>query len=308
MLDAFLRLDEVGFLAANLVDNPHDHDVDDHCSDHLATRTSTRTRRARRRSTPATALSAAVAASPRASCTTASAASARTRGQVFWLEDAAYIADIEKPRLRCRGAGRPASAPHRRLLLHAPRPGRRTSTGSATGPEARRRAAVKRMLVRVPFMRRLNARFSLVRGALLSVPSCPAPFSTSRWACEPLRARGGPGEPGLAVPRALGAAPEAPAGARRWRSPARVRLAGRARRFWFTDAQPGVRARGDLRRRRVRRGRARQPRRDRGPRCERGAGGALVPEPLPGGQAAYAWSRTRAHSPRSSGTSAAIPT
>ena len=82
-------------------------------------------------------------------------------GEVFWLEDAAYIEDIE--RIGC-GAAVLADlerAPHGRLPTTPRRRARRTSTGGATGPSGHgRERASKRALVRVPFVRRFNARFS----------------------------------------------------------------------------------------------------------------------------------------------------
>ena len=117
-------------------------------------------------------------------------------GEVFWLEDAAYIEDIQKI-----GFGAAVLAD---LRVHHTG-GSYYTTSSREKDEywkrhwARRarRAAVKRMLVRVPFIAPPQRALLVVRGSLLSVPSCPAPFSTSpgRGAtpCSRRVRRAGPG-------------------------------------------------------------------------------------------------------------------
>ena len=78
--------------------------------------------------------------------------------EVFWLEDGAYIEDDPAHRVRGGRARRPEGAPHRRLLLHDPSKEKEEYWKRYWARRARREA-VKRVLVRVPFVRRLNARF-----------------------------------------------------------------------------------------------------------------------------------------------------
>jgi len=154
LLDAFRRLPQIGFLAANLVDNPLDTTakVMHHTNAHLYSLEEVNGILLRRGPTGG-------------GCSmTSRDLHDRVGGfrenpkQVFWLEDAAYIADIEK-------LGFEASYLDGLRVLHAGGP-----NYAATTPEkeqfwrhywkrVERRSAVKRVLVRIPLVRRLNARY-----------------------------------------------------------------------------------------------------------------------------------------------------
>lgn len=154
LLAAFRRLPEIGFLAANLVDNPFDTtaQVMYHRNAHLYSRRDVNGVRLKFGPTGG-------------GCSmTSRELHDRVGGfrenpkQVFWLEDAAYIADIEK-------IGYHAAYLDDLRVLHAGGP-----HYAATPPEkeqywrdfwrrVERRKAVKRILLRVPLLPRLNARY-----------------------------------------------------------------------------------------------------------------------------------------------------
>ena len=154
LLDAYRRLPDIGFLAANLVDNPFDTtaQVMYHRNAHLY----------RHEEVDGIKLKFGPTGG---GCSMTSrdlhdrvGGFRENRKQVFWLEDAAYIADIEKLGYRaCYLDGL--------RVLHAGGP-----HYAATPPEKRqywreywrrveRRQAIKRVLLRVPFVSRLNARY-----------------------------------------------------------------------------------------------------------------------------------------------------
>ena len=154
LLDAYRRLPEIGFLAANLVDNPFDTtaQVMYHRNAHLYSLQEVNGIRLKFGPTGG-------------GCSmTSRDLHDRVGGfrenpkQVFWLEDAAYIADIEKlgyraaylDELRVLHAG----GPH-----YASTPPEKEEYWRGYWRRVKRRTAVKRFLVRVPFVRRLNARF-----------------------------------------------------------------------------------------------------------------------------------------------------
>jgi GT2 family glycosyltransferase len=155
LLEAYERLPNVGFLAARLVDNPHDQ-----------------TSQAMYRDRPhlyytkeINGVSLLVGGPVGGTCAmTARELHNRVGGfrqhskRVFWLEDEAYIRDIEK-------LGYEAAYLRDLEMLHA------GGTHYAAESEAKsqfwsdyarrqqRKTAVKRFLLRLPFVRRLNARF-----------------------------------------------------------------------------------------------------------------------------------------------------
>jgi len=154
LLDAYRRLPQIGFLAANLVDNPFDTTakVMYHTNAHLYSHEEVNGIRLK------------VGPTGGGCSMTSRDLHDRVGGfrenskQVFWLEDAAYIADIEKLGFR-------ASYLDDLRVLHAGGP-----HYAATPPEkeqywrqfwrrVERRRAVKRVLIRVPLVGRLNARY-----------------------------------------------------------------------------------------------------------------------------------------------------
>ena len=154
LLEAYRRLPRVGFLAANLVDNPHDTtaQVMYHKNGHLYS------------FEVVGGIHLKLGPTGGGCSMTSRDLHDRVGGfrenkkQVFWLEDAAYIADIEK-------LGYHAAYLDDLRVMHAGGP-----HYAKTTPEkeeywnkfwrrVERRQAVKRMLMRVPFVGRLNERY-----------------------------------------------------------------------------------------------------------------------------------------------------
>jgi GT2 family glycosyltransferase len=158
LLTAFEKLPRIGFLAPNIVDNPHDqlarvmyHERADAYTTEVVE--------------GITLLRGPVAGA----CAITSrdlhdrvGGFQRKRGKVFWLEDEAYIADIEK-------LGYEAAYLKDLQVLHAG--GDYYSKASLAKQEfwraywikQVRKNAVKRLLLRVPFVRPLNDRYSWFR-------------------------------------------------------------------------------------------------------------------------------------------------
>ena len=154
LLGAFRRLPQIGFLAANLVDNPHDTTsaIMYHRDAHLYSYEEVEGVRLKRGPVGG-------------GCSITSrelydrvGGFRESKRHVFWLEDAAYIADIEK-------LGFSAAYVDELKVLHAGGP-----YYAPSSPEkerywrdfwrrVKRRQAVKRILLRLPFVRRLTARF-----------------------------------------------------------------------------------------------------------------------------------------------------
>ena len=113
MVNAYKALPDVGFLAADLEDDPNDEasNVRHHVRPHEYTPTVEH------------GVNLLRGAAGGGCAITSRERNERVGGfqenpkEVFWLEDAAYIKQIERDRLHVRGAGRPARAPHRRPLL-----------------------------------------------------------------------------------------------------------------------------------------------------------------------------------------------
>lgn len=154
LLDAFRRLPQVGFLAANLVDNPLDTtaNVMYHRNAHLYSLEEVNGIRLKLGPTGGGCSMTSRELHDRVG------GFRENKREVFWLEDAAYIADIEKlgfraaylDDLRVLHAGGPNYAPTTpEKAQYWKRYWRRTE----------RRQMVKRLLVRVPFVARLNARY-----------------------------------------------------------------------------------------------------------------------------------------------------
>jgi GT2 family glycosyltransferase len=154
MRDAYVRLPDVGFLAADLEDDPHDEasEVRHHERPHLYTASEEHGVRLLRG--PAGG-----------GCAMTSRWLNQLAGgfrenpkEVFWLEDAAYIGDIHGlgytsavlADLRVHHTGGP---------YYSSIPKEKAEYWRRYWARKRRRTAVKRVLVRVPFVRPLNDRF-----------------------------------------------------------------------------------------------------------------------------------------------------
>ncbi len=153
--DAFVKLPDVGFLAADLEDDPNDeasrfrHHVRPHeytLVEENGVRLLARAGRRRLRHH----LARAQPAGRRLPENT---------NEVFWLEDAAYIEDIQRLGLHAPPCSPTCGCTTPAARTTRPRRRRRRSTGATTGRARRAASAVKRVLVRVPVVRRLNARF-----------------------------------------------------------------------------------------------------------------------------------------------------
>jgi GT2 family glycosyltransferase len=152
--DAFVRLPDVGFLAADLEDDPHDE----------ASRYRHHIRPNEYTLVQEHGVNLLRGPAGGGCAMTSRELNERVggfrekKGEVFWLEDAAYIADIQKigftaavlADLRVHHTGGPYyTKPLKEKELYWKRYWARI----------RRRNAIKRVLVRVPFVRRLNQRF-----------------------------------------------------------------------------------------------------------------------------------------------------
>ena len=152
--DAFVKLPDVGFLAADLVDDPHDpasrfrHHVRPHeyveAEEHGV----------RLLLGPA---GSGCAMTSRAINEQAGGFRER-ENEVFWLEDAAYIKDVERLGLRAAVLAdlvvHHTGGPH-----YAQEPPEKVEYWRRYWADRARRDAAKRILVRLPFVRRLNARY-----------------------------------------------------------------------------------------------------------------------------------------------------
>lgn len=152
--DAFLRLPDIGFLAADLVDDPHDvtSQYRHHIRPHEYTETEERGVR--------------LLLGPSGSYCAMTSREINSRvggfrereGEVFWLEDTAYIDDVEK-------AGQRAAVLADLVVHHtggpyyADEPPEKVEFWKGYWARHNRREAVKRVLVRLPYVRRLNARY-----------------------------------------------------------------------------------------------------------------------------------------------------
>ena len=154
LLDAFTRLPGIGFLAADLVDDPHD----------LASRYRHHVRPHEYIPVEENGVRLLRGPTGGGCAITSRELNERVGGfrqntkEVFWLEDAAYIADLEKigfgaavlADLKVHHTG----GPH-----YTKTPKEKVEYWQRFRARQARRNAVKRALVRIPFVRRLNARF-----------------------------------------------------------------------------------------------------------------------------------------------------
>jgi GT2 family glycosyltransferase len=154
LLEAFQKLPDVGFLAADLVDDPNDQAA--HVRYHV--------RPDAYRPVVVEGVRLLEGPTGGGCAMTSREVNERVGGfrqsktEVFWLEDEAYIADIRKLGFR--------AAVLRDLLVHhaggpyysTPSEARNEYWARRERSEARREQ-LKRLLLRLPFMKRLNARF-----------------------------------------------------------------------------------------------------------------------------------------------------
>jgi GT2 family glycosyltransferase len=158
LLDAFLRLPRIGFLAANLVDNPHDTTAQVMYHRNASAYRVVEENGIRLKVGPTGG-----------GCTITSrelhdrvGGFKQNKKHTFWLEDAAYIADIEK-------IGFGAAYLDDLKVLHAGGPYYAITTPEKARywreyrQRVQRKQAVKRALLRVPLVRPLNERFGWFR-------------------------------------------------------------------------------------------------------------------------------------------------
>jgi GT2 family glycosyltransferase len=154
LLDAFKRLPDVGYLAADLVDDPHDvtshyrHRVRPH--EYVASDE----RGVRLLLGPAGGYCAITSRE-----ISDRVGGFRERaGEVFWLEDSAYITEVQ--RLGLRGVVLADLAVHHTGgPYYADEPREKVEYWERYWADRVRRDSIKQILVRVPLVRRLNARF-----------------------------------------------------------------------------------------------------------------------------------------------------
>ncbi len=153
LLDAYVRLPEIGFLAADLEDDPHD--VATHC----------RYRVYEYESAEVNGVPLLFGPVGGACAITSRELNERVGGfrprpkAVFWTEDATYVQDIRK--LGYRAAVLADLKVHHTggeyYGVHNPE---KDAFWAARARKKTRRAAVKKVIVRIPFVRRLNARYA----------------------------------------------------------------------------------------------------------------------------------------------------
>jgi GT2 family glycosyltransferase len=154
MRDAFVRLPEIGFLAADLEDDPHDQasHVRHHVRPHLYTLVEENGIRLLRG--PA---GGGCAITSRELNQRAGGFRENTK-EVFWLEDAAYIGDIAR-----LGYGSAVLADlkvhHTGGPYYTTAPKEKEDYWRRYRARKARRTAAKRVLVRVPLVRRMNAHY-----------------------------------------------------------------------------------------------------------------------------------------------------
>jgi GT2 family glycosyltransferase len=154
LCDAFQRLPEIGFLAADLEDDPHD----------LASHYRHRVRPHEYTLVEENGVRLLRGPTGGGCAMTSRELNERVGGfrenkkQVFWLEDAAYIADLERIGF---GAAVLAdlSVHHTGGPHYSKTPKEKVEYWKRWKARQARRTAVKRVLVYIPFVRRLNARF-----------------------------------------------------------------------------------------------------------------------------------------------------
>jgi GT2 family glycosyltransferase len=172
--DAYVRLPDVGFLAADLEDDPHDEAsrVRHHVRPHEYELVEEHGVRLLRGPAGGGCAMTSRELNQRAG------GFKENKKEVFWLEDAAYIGDIQRlgytsavlADLRVHHTGGP---------YYTTAPKEKEEYWRRYWARRRRRSAVKRVLVAVPFVRRLNARFRWFeappKGPTIRADSTPDP-------------------------------------------------------------------------------------------------------------------------------------
>jgi len=152
LLDAFKRLPKIGFLAADLEDDPHDQASYVRYNVHKYTLVEENGVRLLRG--PA---GGGCAITSRA-LSDSVGGFRESKKHVFWLEDEAYIKDIEKLGYECAVLAdlrvHHTGGPYYSML-----PEEKTKYWEEREAAHARRQAIKRVLVRVPFVKRLNHRY-----------------------------------------------------------------------------------------------------------------------------------------------------
>jgi GT2 family glycosyltransferase len=154
LLDAFQKLPQVGFLAANLVDNPHDRSaqVMYHRDPHLD------------RVETVNGVRLKIGPTGGGCALTSRELYERVGGfrerpkDVFWLEDAAFIQEIMKLGLQAAYLD-DLQVLHAGGAYYAPIPPAKAHYWWARRRRIERKNVVKRVLLAIPFVRPLNARY-----------------------------------------------------------------------------------------------------------------------------------------------------
>ena len=154
LLEAFKRLPTIGFLAANLVDDEHD----------VAARVMHHERAHLYRTVEENGVTLLKGPTGGGCAMTSRELNQRVGGfrqdakHIFWLEDAAYIADIEKLGYEAAFL-KDLSVHHAGGAYYAEETPEKHAYWVAHFKAQDRKQAVKKCLVEVPFVRRLNARY-----------------------------------------------------------------------------------------------------------------------------------------------------
>jgi GT2 family glycosyltransferase len=153
LLEAIRKLPEFGFLAANLVDDPHDQSayVMHHVRAHLYSEAEINGVRLLLGPT-----GGGCAITPR--WLNERVGGFRQRNEIFWLEDAAYIADIERLGYRA-GFLAGLEVHHAGGPFYARPSPEKARYWARYHRKIERKDSVKRVLLRVPLLPALNARF-----------------------------------------------------------------------------------------------------------------------------------------------------
>jgi GT2 family glycosyltransferase len=154
MRDAFVRLPDVGFLAADLENDPHDE------ASHYrhVIRADMYTLVEENGVNLLTGPAGGGCAITSRELNQRVGGFQEKKNEVFWLEDAAYIADLENIGFRAAVLA-DLRVHHTGGPYYTTPPKEKEEYWRKYWAKRRRRDATKRVLVRVPFVRRLNARF-----------------------------------------------------------------------------------------------------------------------------------------------------
>jgi len=158
LLDAFRRLPEIGFLAANLVDNEHDEaaQVMHHLRPHMYREAHAHGVRLLEGPTGGGCAITSRAVYDRVG------GFRQNRKYIFWSEDDAYIEDIAKIGLNAATLA-DLEVLHAGGAYYSPIVPEKVQWWDRHRRQLERKTAVKRVLLRVPLVRPLNERFSWFR-------------------------------------------------------------------------------------------------------------------------------------------------